>query len=86
MRDQFYKSTHPNNQTDSLASVTGPLFFQEFPNRTASPCAMRHSLATRDFFQSGAASNGRTPNGQRDVNGSIGSQQKRKNPEQRMAE
>ena len=25
--DQFYNSRHPNNQTDSLAKVTGPLFF-----------------------------------------------------------
>jgi hypothetical protein len=27
--DQFYNSRHPNNQTDSLAKVTGPLFFPD---------------------------------------------------------
>lgn len=27
MAAQFYNSSHPNNQTDSLASAAGPLLF-----------------------------------------------------------
>ena len=38
---EFYNSPHPNNQTDSLASVTGPLFFEEMQTPDKQPRPFR---------------------------------------------
>ena len=45
---EFYNSRHPNNQTDSLAKVTGPLFFprSEVPAQGLSSAGDSFALRT----------------------------------------